>query len=172
MEAIVLAAGIGTRLAPLTNNFPKPLLNIAGKPILKRIIDDLKKSDQINIINVVVNYQADRIITEINNWYPNDQTIQIIHQNETNGTADAVNSAILQTNIEDNFLVINGDVLFEQNLPSMINTSYKDGLIVGVKTTNPNNYGLIRHKDNLLLNINEKPDSSSTSIEYLSLIHI
>ena len=67
MEAIVLAAGIGTRLAPLTNNFPKPLLNIAGKPILKRIIDDLKKSDQINIINVVVNYQADRIITEINN---------------------------------------------------------------------------------------------------------
>ena len=43
MEAIVLAAGIGTRLAPLTNNFPKPLLNIAGKPILKRIIDDLKK---------------------------------------------------------------------------------------------------------------------------------
>ncbi|MEK9716335.1 MAG: bifunctional sugar-1-phosphate nucleotidylyltransferase/acetyltransferase [Candidatus Heimdallarchaeota archaeon] len=170
MEAIVLAAGIGTRLAPLTNNFPKPLLNIAGKPILKRIIDDLKKSDQINNINVVVNYQADRIITEINNWYPNDETIQIIHQNETNGTADAVNSAILQTNIEDNFLVINGDVLFEQNLPSMINTSYKDGLIVGVKTTNPNNYGLIRHKDNLLLNINEKPDSSSTSIEYINAV--
>ena len=50
IDAIVLAAGYATRLYPLTENTPKPLLNIAGKPIIEHII---KKLEQINLINKI-----------------------------------------------------------------------------------------------------------------------
>ena len=55
MEAIILAAGYGTRLGKLTENNPKPLLKIAGKPIIEHIINKLEELDIINKIYIVTN---------------------------------------------------------------------------------------------------------------------
>ncbi|MDP4278902.1 MAG: sugar phosphate nucleotidyltransferase, partial [Bacteroidota bacterium] len=55
MKSLILAAGYATRLYPLTKNFPKPLLEVAGKTILDRLLDDLDKIDAINEHIVVTN---------------------------------------------------------------------------------------------------------------------
>ena len=55
MEAIILAAGYATRLYPLTENTPKPLLNVGRKPILEHILDKIDKVKEINKIYIVTN---------------------------------------------------------------------------------------------------------------------
>ena len=55
MDAIILAAGYGIRLHPLTLDKPKPLLNVAGKPIIEHIIEKLEELDNIKKIHIVTN---------------------------------------------------------------------------------------------------------------------
>ena len=54
MHAIILAAGYATRLYPLTKDKPKPLLEVAGKPVLEHIIENLQQIDQINGLRILM----------------------------------------------------------------------------------------------------------------------
>ena len=57
MKCIILAAGYATRLYPLTENFPKPLLEVAGKPILDWLIDDMERTGRVDEYVVVSNHK-------------------------------------------------------------------------------------------------------------------
>jgi len=87
MKAVILAAGEGIRMRPLTINTPKPLLKIIGKPILEHIIDSFP--NEIDEIIIVVGYLKDQIKNYFgSNW--KSRKINYIFQKDKKGTAHAL----------------------------------------------------------------------------------
>ena len=162
MKAIVLAAGKGTRLLPITSNRPKHLLEVGGKPILKWLLDDLVETGIIDEIIIVVNYKSELIIEEVKTWYK-ESKITFIHQKEPLGTGDAVDSALKSTFIDEPFLVANGDILVTDTV-SLFLEKYKlgsrAGAILGAHVDEPNRYGVLEVLDDNLSSILEKPESA------------
>lgn len=124
MKLIVLGAGYATRLYPLTLNQPKPLLAVAGKPMLEHVLDSLKSLPDLDHIYIVTNAKfaghfqrwADAY-TMTHKGAPitiiNDQTTD-----ETNrlGAIGDINLVLTQAQIEDDVVVVAGDNLFSQSL--------------------------------------------------------
>ena len=108
MDAILLAAGLGTRLRPHTLTTPKPLLEVQGRPILDWTLGALPKS--VDRVIVVVHYLAEQV-----DAYLRRQTFfrewAIVPQGDPKGTGDALRKCESQVR-SDKFLVINGDDLF------------------------------------------------------------
>ncbi|HVS38052.1 MAG TPA: nucleotidyltransferase family protein [Gemmataceae bacterium] len=108
MDAVILAAGLGTRLRPYTLQMPKPMLPVRGRPLLDWTLGALPPA--VNRVVVVVNYLAEQIAdylgrqTHIAQW-------ALVHQNQPRGTGDAVRSCRDQLRSE-NFLTLNGDDLY------------------------------------------------------------
>lgn len=107
MKAVILAAGIGKRMRPLTRNLPKPLIKIAGKTFLDHIFDSLPK--QVDTVIVVVGYKADQIKKYLGSFYK-ERKVRYVLQKKLDGTAGAllVARSLLQ---EGRFLVFYGDEL-------------------------------------------------------------
>lgn len=108
MDAILLAAGLGTRLRPHTLHTPKPLLAVRGRPILDWTLGSLPR--RVDRLIVVVHYLADQVEAYLRgqrffaDWV-------IVPQGEPRGTGDAMRRCQSQVR-SDSFLVINGDDLF------------------------------------------------------------
>jgi len=135
MDAVILTAGRGERLRPITDKIPKPLIEIAGKPILEYIIKDLSNSGFRRIF-FVVGYLKEAIISFVNKIKEkyNIEPIFIV-QEELLGTAHAI--SLLPENISENFLVLAGDsiiygisldALKEKNIPLYVLQKTKDSL--------------------------------------------
>lgn len=108
MDAIILAAGLGTRLRPHTLTTPKPLLPLQGRPILDWALGALPRS--VDRVIVVVNYLADQIETYLKGQNHFRQW-QAVRQEQPRGTGDALRSCRAQLQ-SDRFLVLNGDDLY------------------------------------------------------------
>jgi len=86
IRALLLAAGFGTRLHPLTKHTPKCLVPIAGKPLLDRWLEQLESLPcQAAIVNT--HYLADQVVAFLNNRQPNNMTVQQVYEPELLGTA-------------------------------------------------------------------------------------
>jgi NDP-sugar pyrophosphorylase family protein len=110
MQAVILAAGKGTRMLPLTLTTPKPLLMVAGKPILERILDVLPT--EIDEVILVVGYMGDAIQKHFSDTYKgmgHDIKITYVWQSEPKGTYDALLTA--RETITGKFLVLVADDL-------------------------------------------------------------
>lgn len=147
MKAVILAAGKGTRMLPLSENIPKPLLPVVGKPFLHFLIEEIKKAG-ITDIGVVVNYFADKIKEK----FPD---LSYIKQETPKGTADAILSA--QDFVgKDDFIVLMADDFYSAE--DIKNIASINGNAIGYTTVDdPSNYGVIQEKDGFLENIIEKP---------------
>jgi len=130
MQAVIMAAGRGTRLKPLTLTIPKPLLKVAGKTLLERNLSALPA--QVDEVVIVINYLGDQIVTLLGNtWH--DKKITYVRQQRLTGTAGAIIDCreVLRLG---SFLVINGDDLYEksdleklrQHKLAMLTTQIKD----------------------------------------------
>lgn len=108
MDAIILAAGRGTRLRPLTDTLPKPLVPVAGRGTLPRLLDMLPP--EVDRVLLVVNYLHEKIRAEIGDAW-NGIPVEYVFQATLNGTGDALRSC--EPFIRgDRFLVLNGDDLY------------------------------------------------------------
>lgn len=118
MKNIVLAAGYATRLYPLTKNFPKPLLEVAGKTILDRLLDDIDSIEDINEHIIISNH---RYIESFENWKKGSKLknpITIIDDgsisNETRlGAVKDIQFAIEKLGIDDDLLIVAGDNIID-----------------------------------------------------------
>jgi bifunctional UDP-N-acetylglucosamine pyrophosphorylase/glucosamine-1-phosphate N-acetyltransferase len=108
MDAIVLAAGLGTRLRPHTLHTPKPLLQVQGRPILDWILGALPPS--VDRVVVVVHFLAEQVeaYCRAQQWFTRWTTV---FQETPKGTGDALRQCKAQID-SDRFLVLNGDDLF------------------------------------------------------------
>ena len=120
MKCVILAAGYATRLYPLTENFPKPLLEVAGKPILDWLIDDMAGTGMVEEYIVISNHKFAHIFEE---WTAkkSDATIRVIDDgttsNETRlGAVKDIQFAIEQLQLNDDLLVMAGDNLLDFSL--------------------------------------------------------
>ncbi|MBI4257031.1 nucleotidyltransferase family protein [Candidatus Uhrbacteria bacterium] len=109
MQAVILAAGKGARLRPLTHTIPKPLINIGGKTLIERALEALP--DSIDEIFVVVNHLREQIIETVGPTW-NNKPIRYVVQEPLSGTAGAVH--LLRGHLYGSFLVINSDDLYKK----------------------------------------------------------
>jgi glucose-1-phosphate thymidylyltransferase len=123
MKVIILAAGYATRLYPLTLNQPKPLLNVAGKPMVDHVIDNLTTIPDIDVVYVVTN---DKFADHFQRWaddYPHLHhfSFEIVNDNTTDeenrlGAIGDMNLVLTENGINDDVIVVGGDNLFSDDL--------------------------------------------------------
>lgn len=113
MKALILAAGLGTRLRPITNDIPKSIVEVNKTPILFKQIENLKKNNIDDII-VITGYKSDIMIKRINNKYSD---IEII-ENKDYDTTNNMYSAYLSKDklYKKDFILMNADVFFESSI--------------------------------------------------------
>ncbi len=112
MKVIILAAGKGNRLSPLTNTVPKPLIKINSKPIIDRIFESLPK--EIDEIIIVVKHLKEKIISHVESSF-NSRKIIFVEQIELPGTFGAISSVKNLIEKNEKFLVINGDDIHDKD---------------------------------------------------------
>jgi NDP-sugar pyrophosphorylase family protein len=164
MKAMILAAGEGTRLRPLTLNTPKVMLPIAGEPLLGYILDWLRFND---ITEVAINLH--HLPQAVMDWLGNGDRfgISITYSVEDVilGTAGALTG--LRDFFDDTFVVIYGDMLTDLNIPSLLEFHQTKGAlatIVLIEVENPSSYGIIEvDEEYQILRFVEKPTPGTTS---------
>ncbi|PSQ32053.1 UTP--glucose-1-phosphate uridylyltransferase [Halobacteriales archaeon SW_6_65_46] len=122
MQAVVIAAGEGTRLRPLTADKPKPLVEVDGRPILEYCLDELIKLGATELY-VVVGYKKEQIITRYGDTYEG-VPITYCHQREPNGIAHAL--LTVEEHIDEEFMLMLGDNIFRANLQDVVDRQRED----------------------------------------------
>ncbi|GBF36467.1 bifunctional sugar-1-phosphate nucleotidylyltransferase/acetyltransferase [Methanofervidicoccus abyssi] len=154
MDAVILCAGKGTRLLPLTENRPKPMLPVGGKPILEYIIE--KVENLVDNIYLVVKYKKDVII----DYFRDHPKVKFVEQGDIDGTGYALLSA--RNFLGDEFLVINGDIVFEDRLKEILLHENAMGL---VEVENPKEFGVVvLDRESNIVEIEEKPENPKSNL--------
>lgn len=154
---VLMVGGLGTRLRPLTNDLPKPMLPIGGKPILENIIMHFKSFGFVNFI-LSVNYKKEIIKNYFQDGRSFGVTITYIEETERLGTAGAL--SLIKEDIDEAFFVMNGDLLtntnFEQLLDfHLVNQATATMCVRKYEYQVP--YGVIEVNEHKLASIVEKP---------------
>jgi len=145
MKAIILAAGKGTRLLPLTEQTPKPLIGIANIPIINRIFQSLP--DEIDEVIVVVEHLKEKIINHVGDNFFNRKVV-CVNQGARKGTFGALLSAEHLLAENERFLVLNGDDLHHKN---ELEQYLKNPRSLGVQYMNmPNYYSVHLGENNIV----------------------
>ncbi len=152
MKAIILLAGLGTRLRPHTYSKPKPLVNVAGKTVLGHILDGIGELKFDEII-FVVGYLGDQIAEYIAKEYSH-LPVRYIRQTEARGQAHAISLA--KEFVDQPVLVIFGDTIWETDW-SRLERVTSDGLIYVHPVPDPRRFGVVTLKDGFATRFVEKP---------------
>lgn len=159
MKALILAAGEGTRLRPITENKPKVLVEVKGKPLIEHIIEDLK-SLGIDEITVIKGYMGQILQEKLSKY----EGLTFLEQEEQLGTAHAVGIS----SFDSPFLTINGDVFMDRNnIKKVISAFEKDspGAVIGsLEVENPEEFGVLEVEGDLVKDIVEKPDNPPSKL--------
>jgi HAD superfamily hydrolase (TIGR01450 family) len=154
MKAIILAAGTGTRLIPITNDKPKALVQVNGKPIISHILDSLSDS-RIKDIVICVGYKADQIISYCKKNYSNLNIIFVLNKNYAT-TNNMYSLYLAKKHLQGDIILMNGDVIHE---PSIIKTLKK------LKCTSVAVDKTVYYSESMKIAINEKDEIKRISKE-------
>lgn len=119
MKAIILCAGLGTRLGDLTKDVPKPMLSINGKPLLAYTLHHLVKFN-IGEIAINVHFSAKQIMDYFKDGHSYGVRLHYSHEEELLGTAGALVKLVPWLAGEEEFLVLYGDILTDQDISHLI----------------------------------------------------
>jgi len=160
MKAVVLAAGEGVRLQPLTATRPKHLIKVGGKPILEHCFDALKAAG-INEVIVVIHYMGDVIRQHFGDGKQFGLRIEYVEQKAVLGTGNAV--SVAESYIDDDFLLVYGDLLFDKSIVKNVLDTYEKekpaATMAVVPVDNPESYGIVDiENNNHVKRIVEKPN--------------
>ncbi|MFU0827346.1 MAG: UTP--glucose-1-phosphate uridylyltransferase [Lachnoclostridium sp.] len=158
MKALFLAGGLGTRLRPITDDLPKPMVPIMGKPLLERNIENLKKHG-IDEIVLSTCYKPHKIKKYFEDGRKLGVKISYITEDMPLGTAGAIKNA--EEFFDDTFLVFNADILSDINISDMIRFHKEKKALATIAVTevdNPSAYGVIEKDENgFITAFKEKP---------------
>lgn len=166
MQAVVLAAGKGTRLRPLTDDKPKAMVEVNGKPLLGHVFDRLVELDADELI-VVVGYLKENIIRHFGDEY-RDTPITYAHQREQKGFAHAL--LTVEEHINDDFMLMLGDNIFAANLEDVINRQQEHRtdaafLVEEVPFEDASRYGVCDTNEyGEIVNVIEKPEDPPSNL--------
>jgi NDP-sugar pyrophosphorylase family protein len=117
LHAVIMAGGLGTRLRPLTDALPKPMLPVGGRPLLQHTVERLRDTGICNI-HITTHYKADKITAHFGDGGSYNAAVQYSHEDQPLGTAGALKQIDVREN--EPLLVINGDVLTTVNYRAML----------------------------------------------------
>lgn len=158
MQTVILAAGQGTRLRPLSESVPKPMLPVASRPIAAHVADAAVAGGADELI-FVTGYMAEVVESYFGETY-RGVPVSYATQDEQLGTAHAVRAA--REHITEEFAVLNGDNLYD---PESIVELFSDGPGIGVfEVPNPSAYGVLSTDGGRVTDIIEKPDNPPTNL--------
>ena len=156
-NVVIMAGGFGQRLMPYTRKIPKPMLKIAGKPIVEHIID-IVKSQGFKNITLCLHYKKEIFIKYLKKKNFSNINLKIIEEKTPLGTAGAL--SLLKNKIINPLIVLNGDLIFDFELENLVNyhLKLKSDATILVKTHDIQNpYGVVKSKKNLVTEFSEKP---------------
>jgi NDP-sugar pyrophosphorylase family protein len=149
MKAMILAAGLGTRLRPLTHRRPKALVPVANQPIIGRVIDYLKAN---GITQLVVNahHRSEQMVTYLNGGKPFGLEIKIRVEPEILGTGGGIRNTMDFWD-KDPFIVINGDTITDIDLKQAYEDHQRFGALSSLILHNypPHNQVMTDEEDNI-----------------------
>ncbi len=156
-KVVLMVGGLGTRLRPLTEHTPKPMLKVGNKPILETIILNFKKYGFINII-LSVSYMAEVIEEYFGDGSEFGVNIEYVHEDKRMGTAGSL--SLLRGKLDESFFVMNGDLLTNVNFSHMMDYHlHKESIAtMGIREYDfqvP--YGVVNVENEDILSIQEKP---------------
>ncbi len=184
MKLLILAAGYATRLYPLTLNQPKPLLPVAGKPMIDHVIEKFKACPEINEILVVTNH---KFAGHFEAWAQEaasrhgNRKIRIF-DDQTTSDADKLGAIgdirfVLQNGkIDDDLIVVAGDNLFSGSLENYVHQAHQKGVLIGVYDVG--NLEEIKKYNNITMDASgrvtffeEKPKEPKRTVTAIALYH-
>jgi bifunctional UDP-N-acetylglucosamine pyrophosphorylase/glucosamine-1-phosphate N-acetyltransferase len=152
MQCVILAAGKGTRLKPLTDTTPKPLVLVAGKPLLDHVVGALPP--EVTELIIVTGYLEEQIRAYCGTEYLG-RTVTYVHQEEQKGTAHAL--WLAQELLHDRFLLMFADDIHGATDLARAVTYPRSILVAPTET--PERFGIVTtHDDGTLASIVEKPE--------------
>jgi len=160
--AVILAGGLGTRLRPLTYEIPKPLIPIQGITLTEHVINKLKEAG-VSKFYLSIGYMAEKIIKHFK-----DSDISFIIEKEPLGTGGWLN---LIPKINSNFIVVNGDNLFDLDWNKFISCHDKNNAIVTIALTSIQDVeskGVVEIKNERIIRFIEKPNKKEVSSNLIS----
>ncbi|MBP2031077.1 bifunctional UDP-N-acetylglucosamine pyrophosphorylase/glucosamine-1-phosphate N-acetyltransferase [Methanohalophilus levihalophilus] len=162
MKAVILAAGQGTRMRPLTDDTPKVMLTIANQPILEHIIIAASEAG-IKDFLIVTGYREDLIKSHFGNGSDLGVNIDYTHQNEQRGTAHAIGCA--EGYVDGRFIVLNGDMLVSSShMRKLVGRKNEEAVLTVKKVENPKDFGVISTSGDKVTRILEKPEEPPTDL--------
>ncbi|MGE5607177.1 MAG: nucleotidyltransferase family protein [Bacteroidota bacterium] len=154
---LLMAGGLGSRLRPLTENCPKPLLKVGSKPILETIIENFIEQGFINFY-IAVNYMAEMLKNYFGDGSCWGANIKYIHEEKQMGTAGAL--GLISEKPSHPLIIMNGDLLTKVSFDKLLNFHIRQNTIATMCVRDYQfqvPYGVVNINDNRLVGIVEKP---------------
>lgn len=173
MKAIVPAAGVGTRLRPITNTTPKALVQVGNRPIIGHILDRIVKAG-INEVAIVIGYLGDLIREYVQSEYP-EIKFDFIYQRETLGLGHAVWLCGDVASNAGGLFIIYGDTIVDGDFAGIFNTS-GDGALGVKRVPDPERFGIVELEGDRIKRLVEKPqdfigDLALIGVNYIKKPH-
>ncbi len=160
MKAVILAAGRGKRMMPLTSEIPKPMIIVDTKPLLYYTLDAVH--NYVDEIIIVIGYHGDQIKAYFGKAF-NGTPITYKEQEAPLGTGHA----LLTANPEGRFIMINGDDFFDKEI--IMKVLDHDLCVAAAHVDNPKKFGIFEVKDNLVVGLEEKPEHPKSDLANIGL---
>jgi len=166
MQVIIPLAGFGTRLRPHTYTKPKPLVNVAGKPVLGHILDKLSGLDIEEII-FITGYMGEQIENYVSRHY--DFAARYVEQKELKGQAHAIRLA--KEYVDGPVLIIFVDTIFEADLLPLQSLA-SDGVIFVREVEDPRRFGVVTVQDGVITRFVEKPAQPVSNLAVIGVYYL
>lgn len=135
MKALILAAGLGTRLAPITDRCPKSLVPVNGKPILLKQIENLHENG-VTDITVISGYKSNVLESVVHTLYPDIKIVESVNYASTNNMYSAylgIRSMFPDEKNIDAFVMMNADVFYDASvIASLMSNPYQNLIVVDI----------------------------------------
>ena len=165
MKVVIPVAGVGARLKPHTHTIPKSLLEIAGQPILKHILDPIKKLKPSEVI-FVIGYKGEQIREYVTANYKFKSTF--IEQDKLLGLGYAISLAMPKVG-QSEVLIILGDTIVESDLNKF---THSGDYVLGVMTVdNPKRFGIAAVQNGYVSQLQEKPKNPDGNLALIGLYY-
>jgi UDP-N-acetylglucosamine diphosphorylase/glucosamine-1-phosphate N-acetyltransferase len=155
MKAVILAAGEGSRMRPLTASKPKVMLPLANKPMIEHTISEAIDAGITEFV-LITGYCENAIMDYFGDGSSFNINIEYVHQDKQLGTANAI--AYAREHVDGKFVVLNGDMLVRSEHILKLLSRDNDAIITVKEVENPSSFGVIETEDGRVIRIIEKPE--------------
>jgi mannose-1-phosphate guanylyltransferase len=160
MRAVVLVGGFGTRLRPLTNNVPKPMLPIGHEPMIARLVNRLGRGGVTEVV-LALGFRPEPFVEAFPDGHCGDVALTYAVEPEPLDTAGAIRFAAEAAGIDETFVVANGDIVTDLDVGSLVSAHKRFGAeatihLIGVD--DPSSFGVVEiDDDGVVSSFVEKP---------------